>query len=387
MTTNFPEWKEKEFFHFDIVHTSKKSNARVGKIYTPHGVIDTPNFVAVATNAALKAVDHQITDHMDQQLMFCNTYHLMLQPGPEIVEQAGGLHNFMNRQRPLITDSGGFQVFSLASNAVTDELNRKQGSKYKSSLLKVSEEGVVFKSYRDGSLIELTPESSVGAQKSFGADIIIPLDELPPFHISDDELVKSVNLTHRWEARSLQTHLENVKNQAMYGVIHGGINPKLREMSSKYITSLPFDGFAIGGSLGRNLEELTGILKVVLPLITKTSLPNHLLGVADEPAIRSAIPFGVDTFDSCFPTRLGRHGTLLTTKGRINVRNKKYATMYTCIDEQCSCSVCQNYTLAYIHHLIKAKEPLAGTLMTIHNIHYMIHLMQKFRQYILDDKI
>ena len=180
IAAQFPAWEPRDFFSFEVIHRSRRSNARVGRIHTPHGIVDTPGFVAVGTNGALKAVDHnQILDEMDPQLMFCNTYHLLLQPGTEVIKAAGGLHRFMNRTKPLITDSGGFQVFSLASNAVTPELNRTQGSKYPSSVISISEEGVVFRSYRDGAHVSLTPESSVEAQKAFGADIIIPLGASP----------------------------------------------------------------------------------------------------------------------------------------------------------------------------------------------------------------
>ena len=232
----------------------------MGRIHTPHGTIDTPGYVAVATNAALKGVDIRDADTVGQQLIFCNTYHLLLQPGTDVVEGAGGLHKFMNRKNgPLITDSGGFQVFSLAYGSVHEELStggelkRRGGSGDKKGSLhvtggkggkppvKVTEEGAIFRSYRDGKSFLLTPESTVQAQKSFGADIIIPLDELPPYHIDRNVLVNSVERTHRWEARSLKEHLKDVKDQAMYCVIHGGLDRELRQKSLDYLTSLPFD--------------------------------------------------------------------------------------------------------------------------------------------------
>ena len=202
----FPAHGGRDFFWYELVHQSRRSRARVGRIHTPHGVVDTPNFVAVGTNAALKAVDHSLADGLGLQLMFANTYHLLLQPGPEVVERAGGLHRFMRRDRPIITDSGGFQVFSLSNNSVTDELNRKKSAgKYSTnSVAKVSEAGVVFRSYRDGRLVELTPERTVRTQKALGADIIIPLDELPPYHIDRADLKRSVYLSHRWEGEYMQ---------------------------------------------------------------------------------------------------------------------------------------------------------------------------------------
>ena len=234
---------------FEILHQSKKSRARVGRIYTPHGIIDTPNFVAVGTNGTLKALDNQMVDSIGLQLMFCNTYHLLLQPGPDVVRRAGGLHKFMGRKMPIITDSGGFQVFSLAYGSVADELKSRGAKKQGGHVMKISEEGVLFRSYRDGSPVLLTPETSIQAQKSLGADIIIPLDELPPYHIGLDKLKTSLERTHRWEKRSLEEHLKNRANQAMYAVIHGGVDPELRKKSAEFLTALPFDGFAIGGSL------------------------------------------------------------------------------------------------------------------------------------------
>ncbi len=267
-SSTFPSWSysPRSFFQFEILHQSTKSSARVGRIHTPHGIIDTPSYVAVATNAALKGVDIRDADSAGQQLIFCNTYHLLLQPGTDVVEGAGGLHKFMNRKNgPLITDSGGFQVFSLAygsvyeelstggelkrrkssSSAASDNSNNKKGSMHVtaggSPPVKVTEEGAIFRSYRDGKSFLLTPESTVQAQKSFGADIIIPLDELPPYHIDRNVLINSVERTHRWEARSLQEHLKDVKEQAMYCVIHGGMDRELRKKSVDYLTSLPFD--------------------------------------------------------------------------------------------------------------------------------------------------
>jgi queuine tRNA-ribosyltransferase len=238
-----------DFFRYELVHASKKpgSRARVGKIHTPHGVINTPGFVAVATNGALKHADHMLAGDMGCELMFCNSYHLLLQPGPELIEEAGGLHKFMNRTRPLITDSGGFQIFSLAHKSVHDELNMKASARSKRSghnptVHEVTEEGVVFSSYRDGRKVHLTPEKTVAAQKAYGSDIIIPLDELPPYHIDTEALYRSVLLTHRWEARSLRAHLADQRQQAMYCVLHGGVNKELRKMSLDYLTSLPFDG-------------------------------------------------------------------------------------------------------------------------------------------------
>jgi len=230
--------------------------------------------------------------------------------------------------------------------------------------VKVTEDGVVFRSYRDGTKYLLTPESTVQAQKSFGADIIIPLDELPPYHIDPMVLESSVERTHRWEARSLVEHLSNLKEQAMYCVIHGGLDRNLRKRSLEYLSSLPFDGYAIGGSLGKNGAELLELLEWMMPMlnenveggVNRRSKPRHLLGIADEPSILGAVRCGIDTMDSCYPTRLGRHGTLLSRKGKVHIKSGVYSRQYGVpIDPECSCSTCQQYDRPYLWHLFKAK--------------------------------
>ena len=464
--STFPEWafQERSFFRYELLHQSNKSMARVGRIHTPHGIIDTPSYVPVATNAALKGVDFRIVDSNVEQtcernesirsadgtgtidtnndtdndtdsdslsssnLIFSNTYHLILHPGREIIRDAGGLHKFTGRNQPFITDSGGFQVFSLAYGSVQAERNQtletntnanananaNADEKTKVSVptselkrghtvdkpyrneesedpVEVTEDGVHFTSYRDGSKIFLTPEITVDAQKDFGADIIIPLDELPPHHISRSTLQESVNRSHRWEARSLKRHLENVKDQAMFAVIHGGLDPELRTESVEYLTSLPFDGYAIGGSLGKNRDELKVLLDWMMPMFDiehRRNKPRHLLGIADEESIRNAVKQGIDTFDSCYPTKLGRHGTLLTPDGFIRIKQGKHVKSFgQKIDQDCECTTCKHYDRAYLHHLFKAKEPLAVMLGTEHNLFYMQNLMKRIRQDILNDKI
>jgi len=403
--SSFPSWsyEPRDYFRYELIYQSKISNARVGRIHTPHGIIDTPGFVAVATNGALKGLDFRQADEAGQQLVFCNSYHLLLQPGPEVIEEAGGLHKFINRpNRPLITDSGGFQVFSLAYGSVQESLEsegelkrakkNKRKDQNKPSPVKVTEDGVYFSSYRDGRKIFLTPESTVEAQKSYGADIIIPLDQLPPYHIDRQKLLESVDRSHRWEARSLRKHLEDVKQQAMYCVVHGGVDIELRTHSVDYLTSLPFDGYAIGGSLGKNSEELIELLDWMMPMFEeghRKNKPRHLLGIADEESIVGAIPHGIDTFDSCYPTRLARHGTLLTRNGKVNIKSGvKHSKSYGIpIDDECNCPTCQHYDRSYLWHLFKAKEPLFIQLATVHNIQYMNDMMAQRRQEILDGKI
>ena len=298
----------------------------------------------------------------------------------------------------------------------------------------MTEEGALFRSYRDGRKFLLTPESTVQAQKAFGADIIIPLDELPPYHIDPKVLEESVERTHRWEARSLSEHLKNVKEQAMYSVIHGGLDRGLRKKSIDYLTSLPFDGYAIGGSLGKNSADLQDLLRWMMPLLNtnvdggrvdRRSKPRHLLGIADEESIRGAVKQGIDTMDSCYPTRLARHGTLLTRQGKIHIKSGKHSRSYGVpIDNECGCSTCQRHDRAYLWHLYKAKvrvtstecmhdwhpvsifpeqhssppnqimfhnkilqEPVFTSLAMIHNLHYMNDLMARQRKLILEDKI
>lgn len=373
-------------FRFELIHTSTKSKAKIGKIYTPHGVIDTPNFVGVGTNGTIKALDNQAVHEIGLQLMFCNTYHLLLQPGTSIVKQAGGLHSFINRSLPIITDSGGFQVFSLAYGSISDELKGKGTKKQTGHVLKISEEGVIFRSYRDGKKVLLTPESSIEAQKDLGADIIIPLDELPPYHIEKKALEDSLSRTHRWEERSLHTHLKNPNNQAMYAVIHGGIDAALREKSCRYLTKLPFDGFSIGGSMGRTKQEMFEVLRSTLSHLP-IEKPNHLLGIGDLASIEMCIPMGIDTFDSSYPTRAARHGILLTQEGHVKIGKNSHAQMFSPSEKTCSCSTCSRFSLAYLHHLFKAKEVTYMILATIHNLHFMVQLMQRYRTKILHNDI
>ncbi len=374
------------YFGFQLIHQSRKSRARVGRIITPHGVIDTPNFVAVGTNGTLKAVDSEMVNSLGLQLMFCNTYHLMLQPGTETVKKAGGLHSFINRNAPIITDSGGFQVFSLAYGTVKDELKSKGQKKADNNVIKICEEGVLFRSYRDGQKIMLTPESSVQAQKDLGADIIIPFDELLPFHADPKAALQSLERTHRWEKRSLEAHLANPNNQAMYAVIHGGIDNEMRKKSCNYLASLSFDGFAIGGSMGKTKDQMFHMLSQLMPELP-IDKPNHLLGIGDLESIEQGVKFGIDTFDSSHPTRCARHGLLFTSTGNQKILNSANRHAFEPIDKNCTCVVCQKYTRAYLHHLFKANELTGYTLASIHNLHFMVQLMADYRKKILNDEL
>ncbi len=408
-------------FRFEIIHESSKkgSRARVGRIHTPHGIIDTPNFVAVGTNGSIKGPDNVMLNEMaqvDVQLMFCNTYHMMIHPGTDVVREGGGLHKYINRKRPIITDSGGFQVFSLATDDYHETENQvsvsggkelKGGNKKKhqtikydpqsehvhqGKVLKVTEDGVTFRSYKDGRIVVLTPETSIRAQKDLGADIIIPLDELLPLNVSRNKLLDSLDRTHRWEKRSLQEHLKNPNKQAMYAVVHGGIDHELRKISIDTLAAEPFDGFAIGGSLGKDRDELIDLLSFVMPRVNETGKPNHVLGIGDLESVSRFISLGVDTFDSAYPTRVARHGHWFVnhadgTTGIASLRQEKYARMFDKVDPTCNCYVCRNYTASYLHHLFKMHEPAFVTLSAIHNLHFMYEMTKNIRQKILNDEI
>jgi queuine tRNA-ribosyltransferase len=373
-------------FSFELIHQSTRSRARVGRIITPHGVIDTPNFVAVGTNGTIKSLDNALVDELGLQLMFCNTYHLILQPGTEVIRDAGGLHAFINRKLPIITDSGGFQVFSLAYGSVANELKSRGTKKTDGTVLKITEEGVLFRSYRDGAKVMLTPESSVLAQKDLGADIIIPFDELPPYHISPDALKESLARTHRWEERSLRAHLNDPREQAMYAVVHGGVDPDLRKESCETLSRLPFDGFAIGGSLGKTKPEMHEMLSQMLPYLPEDK-PNHLLGIGDLESIHQSIPLGIDTFDSSYPTRAARHGVLFSNKGPIKITRADNIKNFSPPDPECTCPTCTRFSIAYLHHLFKAGELTGMSLATIHNLHFMIQLMRSYRERILSNNL
>lgn len=368
----------KDGFHFEVIKTSKKSKARRGRLTTPHGVIETPAFVGVGTNGSLKSINTVATRKMGLALMFCNTYHLMLHPGAELVQACGGLHKFINYDGPLITDSGGFQVFSLVHGSVHQEL-KSQGKKFENSwVIKLDEQGVKFRSYRDGKIINLTPETSVIAQQQLGADIIIPLDELPAYHVDEKTLKLSFERTHRWMERSLKQHQRENLPQIMYGVIHGGLNSDLRVESIKRLQASNFEGIALGGSFGKNHNDLETLLQICNPHLDPL-YPRHLLGIGDPYGIEIGIANGFDTFDSAYPSKIARHGSLLTASGVIKIREQKYFQDTKPIEENCGCFTCLNYSRAYLHHLYKAHESVFCELASTHNIYYMIALTKKYQ--------
>ena len=377
----------KKSFKFEVIHQSSRSGARVGKIYTPHGVIETPCFVPVGTNGCIKAIDSVMLDqYVDIQLMFCNTYHLVVQPGADVVEAAGGLHRFMNRNKPIITDSGGFQVFSLAYGGVTQELKSKGRKVATSQVAKITEDGVTFRSYRNGDRLHLSPESSIDAQKKIGADIILVFDELLPFHVSDKKLKRSFDRTHRWELRSLRRHIESPSDQALYAIVHGGVDADLRRKSAELLAPEPFDGFAIGGSFGESRDQMVQMLSGVMPSIP-SERPRHLLGIADIPSINEVVPLGIDTFDSAYPTKCARHGMVLTSSGPQKITRAGAGRDFGPLVADCSCMVCTHYSRAYLVHLFKAHELAAYHLLSLHNLFFMERFVRGIREAILDDRL
>ena len=373
-------------FSFEVLHSSKLSRARAGRIATAHGSIDTPAFVPVATCATLKSVSLSALSELEIPLLFCNTYHLLLQPGCDQIASLGGLHRFMGREKgALITDSGGFQIFSLAYGGVTEELKSSGKRRRKSSVLQISEEGVLFRSYRDGCSLLLTPESSIVAQKQLGADLIVAFDELPPYHCTEEVLLSSLERTHRWEERSLQAHRRDRRGQALYAVIHGGLNRVLRKKSCDFLTALPFDGYAIGGSLGKTRREMIELLRDLMPLLP-ANCPNHLLGIGDLDSLPRCIALGIDSCDSAYPTQCARHGTLLTFQGKVRIGNRQYRSNRSPVEEGCPCPTCMQHTLAYLHHLFKAREITGQILATVHNLYFMQRWMADIREKILNDE-
>lgn len=390
---------------FEVVHRSARSSARVGRLHTPHGVVETPMFVPVATHGAIKAVSPSDATDLGAQLVFCNTLHLLVHPGAEVVAGAGGLHRFSGRGGPIITDSGGFQLFSLAARSAEDgpelkcrTVNRAGSAGRSPSLLRVSEEGAVFRSYFDGTHIDLSPESTVQAQKQLGSDIILPLDWLTCQGSSAEHLLEATERSHRWMARSLAEHRRAPRGQRMYGILHGGTDLALRRRSFEFCAARAFDGLAIGGSLGEDRADMERLLEAVMPWLQEplaANRPVHLLGIGDFDSIQRFAPLGIDTFDSCLVTRIARNGRLLVWSGRgdgpdpdrlvkLNILRGRFRNDHTPIDSR---EVTVPYTRAYLHHLFKAWEPLAMAIATQHNLAMMFAAVAKLRADILADRV
>ncbi len=380
---------------FTIKKKLDKTLARAGVLETPHGKIETPAFVTVGTKATVKALTPGQLKELGAQVALANTYHLYLQPGDELIKKAGGLHKFMNWDKPTMTDSGGFQAFSLGvalgsgvskvASATKDEVTRCGEIKDdpKCSMAKIDEDGVTFKSHIDGSQHKFTPEKSIQIQHNIGADMIFAFDECTSPNADYDYQVEAMDRTHRWAERSLKEHKKlNKKNKiALFGIVQGGRFEDLRKKSAEFISKLDFDGFGIGGSFNKeDMDTAVGWVNKILP----ENKPRHLLGIGEPEDLFGGIENGVDLFDCVAPTRIARNGTLYTSSGKINILNAKFREDFTPIDEGCGCYTCQNYTRSYIAHLFRAKEIQANTLATIHNLYFIVNLVKKIRQSIID---
>ncbi len=348
-------------FSFQI--TAKNNRARTGIFSTPHGDLITPVFAPVGTQATVKTLTPEHLKGINASLVLSNTYHLYLRPGDELVRDMGGLHKFMQWHNPMLTDSGGFQVFSLSNTR------------------KIDDEGVTFKSHIDGSTHRFTPEKSIAIQENLGADIIMAFDECSdPNDVAYSKI--AMDRTHRWAERSLKAKTR--LDQALFGIVQGGVNPTLREESAKFIASLDTPGIAIGGlSVGETKDEMHTTLDVVTPILPENK-PRYLMGVGTPEDIINGVARGIDVFDCVLPTRLARHHSAFSSEGRLNMMNATFARDERPVDETCDCYTCQTFTRAYIRHLIVAKELLAGTLLSIHNLRALILLMEDIRTYIAD---
>ncbi len=380
-------------FSFKIEKEFKK--ARLGKIKTPPGEIETPAFVPVGTRGALKGMSFQEASSIGADAFMVNTFHFYCKKEYETVSKMGGLHKFLNINYPLMTDSGGFQVFSLGAGYEhgVGKIGKKSfaGSdlaKLKKKGVKIKDDRVIFKSPFDGSKIEITPESSIKAQEKLGADIIFAFDECTSPLETYEYQKKSLEKTNRWAEQSLNA-LKN-KNQRMMGIVQGGRFEDLRKESAQFISSLPFFGFAVGGSFGGSYGDSKENMNNILEIISEelpSEKPRHLLGIGEPEDIIEAVLRGVDTFDCVIPTRFARHNTALTSIGRVNITNAKYKEDKSTLDENCSCNTCKNYTKAYLHHLSRKKEIYGIMLLTHHNLYFLLNLMREIRESIKEENL
>lgn len=370
---------------------------RAGIIETPHGVVETPAFVSVGTKATVKALTPEQILETGAQVVLANTYHLYLEPGDERVKKFGGIQNFMNWHGPTMTDSGGFQVFSLGAAygkelskvvSITDPsrlLNERSHDSEEPRLAKIGQDGVSFRSHLDGSLHYITPEKSIDIQHNLGADMIFAFDECTSPTESYQYQEEALERTHRWAKRSLDYHKSkpNADFQGLFGIVQGGREEALRKRSAEYIGSLDFDGFGIGGSFAK--EDMETAVKWVNEILPEDK-PRHLLGIGEPEDLFMGVENGVDLFDCVAPTRNGRGGTLYTSTGKVNIRNAQFREDMSPLDPECACYVCKNYTRAYLCHLYRAHEMLGGTLGSLHNLYFIINLVKKMREAILDKR-
>uniref|UniRef100_UPI000A55D922 tRNA guanosine(34) transglycosylase Tgt n=1 Tax=Alkaliphilus transvaalensis TaxID=114628 RepID=UPI000A55D922 len=353
---------------YELIKTCKQSGARLGKIHTPHGVIETPIFMPVGTQATVKAMTPEELLNMEAQIILSNTYHLYLRPGHQLIKKAGGLHKFMNWHKPILTDSGGFQVFSLGD------------------LRKITEEGVEFRSHLDGSKHFISPEKAVEIQTALGSDIMMAFDECPPYPADKEYVKKSLERTTRWAKRCKEAHT-NTENQGLFGIIQGGMFEDLRRQSAEELLELDFPGYAVGGlSVGEPKPIMYEVLDYTAPLMPKDK-PRYLMGVGSPDALIEGVIRGIDMFDCVLPTRIGRNGTAMTSRGKVVIKNASHTEAFEPLDPECDCYTCKTYSKAYLRHLFKANEILGLRLMTTHNLHFLIKMMEEVRQAIREDRL
>ncbi|MEJ1311106.1 tRNA guanosine(34) transglycosylase Tgt [Latilactobacillus sakei] len=353
---------------YRLIKKEKHTGARLGEIVTPHGTFKTPMFMPVGTQAGVKTMAPEDLKEMGAGIILSNTYHLWLRPGEDIVEKAGGLHKFMNWDRGVLTDSGGFQVFSLAK------------------LRDISEEGVAFKSHLNGEKLFLSPEKAIHVENALGADIMMSFDECPPFFESYDYVKKSVERTSRWAERGLIAH-QNPATQGLFGIVQGAGFEDLRRQSARDLVGMDFPGYSIGGlSVGESKGEMNRVLDFTTPMLPEDK-PRYLMGVGSPDALIDGVIRGVDMFDCVLPTRIARNGTTMTSQGRLVVKNAKYSEDFRPLDPKCDCYVCKNYTRAYIRHLIKADETFGIHLTSYHNLYFLINLMHQVQDAIEQDNL
>ena len=375
-------------FDFSVTHQSRDCYARYGRMTTPHGVIETPNYIFCGTKAAVRNLNPAQLREAGADIILANTYHLMIRPGADLIARMGGLHKFMNWDGPMLTDSGGFQVFSMGHGTCADEIKGRQGSKYDDSLLEVSEDGARFRSYLDGRELSLNPEISIEIQRKLGADFVVQMDECPAYHVSRDYTANSMHMSWRWGNRSLEAFQRgHDATQAIYGTVHGGVYEDLRRESAQLVAEQPFFGTAIGGCLGGTDDEMYGILDICRPHLPDER-PIHFLGIGRIRDVFACVRRGVDTFDCVIPTRLARHGMALMKGGedqRINLLNARFRDDSAPLDPSLGIAASSQFSRAYIHHLMKSGEMLAFQLLAQHNIAVIMRLMCEVREAIRDD--
>lgn len=353
-------------FSYQVLAKCRQTKARVGVFFTPHGIVETPRFMPVGTLANVKTLTPMQLEATGAQMVLSNTYHLHLQPGESIVGKAGGLHSFMNWQKPILTDSGGFQVFSL------------------SQMRKISEEGVIFRSPHGGEIINFTPEFSIQVQNILGADVIMAFDECPPYPATREEIEAATNRTNRWLERCIEAH--DRVDQALFGIVQGGVHLDLRAAAAESLAAYDLPGYAIGGvSVGEPPELIAKIVAATTPLLPEDK-PRYLMGVGTYREMAQAVASGIDLFDCVIPTRLARHGAALVQGDRWNLKNAQFREDFTPLDSSCLCYTCQNFTRAYLCHLVRSQEILAYTLLSIHNVTELISFTQKIRDSILKNR-